>query len=251
MERSEIHKHINDSANYYLRLLGDAVHMEYTDNGIYDKITPITGEKIGTSVFNIRVEHLPDTELQQKVDEIKELDLHTWWGFNLSRRMADAIWPDLSRAELLPEPNDEEACLALLPEEWPIHRVPGESITVTQVTGHEDFKIWAELNNRIMHGGYPVMHPDNHFHLCERGLIDCYIANYKGEPAAVCAIMNNGLISSLEFVATSEEYRRQGLAEAVCIEAINVAFSRGALILSTRGIGPSKKLFIKLGFTVY
>ncbi|QSF46976.1 GNAT family N-acetyltransferase [Paenibacillus tianjinensis] len=251
MERSEIYKHINDSANYYLRLLGEAEHMEFTDNGYYAMTRPKSGDKCGTSVFNIRLEQLTDVELKQKVEEIKALDLHTWWGFNLSERMAEAIWPDHTEAESLPEPNDEEACLAVLPEQWPAFRETEESITVTRVADASDFKIWADLNNRIMHGGYPVMHPDNHYHLCESGIIDCYIANYNGVPAAVCSIMNNGDISSLEFVATSEEYRRQGLAAEVCIEAINSAFSQGAQIISTRGFGHSKKLFKKLGFTVY
>ncbi|WP_159067711.1 GNAT family N-acetyltransferase [Paenibacillus ihuae] len=172
-------------------------------------------------------------------------------GFHLTKRMADAIWPDHAGAEPLPEPNDEEACLALLPEEWSTHSEPGKSITVTRASCQADFRIWAELNNSIMHSGYPVMHPDNHYHLCQSGKIDCYTANYNGVPAAVCSIMNNGEISSLEFVATSEQYRRQGLAAAVCIEAINTAISRGSQIISTRGFGHSKKLFKKLGFTVY
>lgn len=64
-------------ANYYLRLLGDAKHMEYRDNGYYSIIRPESGDKCGTSIFNIQLEQLPDSELQQKVDEIKALNLHT------------------------------------------------------------------------------------------------------------------------------------------------------------------------------
>lgn len=53
--------------------------MEYIDNGYYSIIRPKSGEEGGTSLFNIRLEHLSDGELKQQVDEIKELNLHTWW----------------------------------------------------------------------------------------------------------------------------------------------------------------------------
>lgn len=42
MEIIEIIKHIDDGANFYLRLLGDAKHMEYLDNGYLScRISPI------------------------------------------------------------------------------------------------------------------------------------------------------------------------------------------------------------------
>jgi len=92
--------------------------MEYIDNGYYSIIRPKNGDKSGTSLFNLRLEYLSDEQLKEKINEIKNLNLHTWWGFGLSERMLTAIWGD-KRPQPLPEPNDEEACMAILPEEKP------------------------------------------------------------------------------------------------------------------------------------
>lgn len=33
-----------------------------------------------------------EEELEEKVNEIKKLNLHTWWGFGLSERMLKAVF---------------------------------------------------------------------------------------------------------------------------------------------------------------
>jgi len=250
MERNETCKHIDDAANFYLRLLGDAKHMEYIDNGYYSIIRPKDGQEWGTSLFNLRLDQLSDEELKEKINEIKNLNLHTWWGFGLSERILAAIWGE-QRPETLPEPNDEEACMAILSEEKPEYDEIDMHITVKKVDNMKDFSIWANINNKILHGGYPIMHPENHYHLCEKGIMPCYIGYYNGMPAAVCSIMNNNGISSLEFVATTSEYRRKGLARAVCITAIQEAFKNGSKVISVRAFGGGKKLYKALGFKVY
>lgn len=250
MERVEICKHIDDGANLYLRLLGDAEHMEYSDNGYYSIIKPKNGQEGGTSLFNIRLEHLSDEELKEKINEIKELNLHTWWGFGLSERMLNAIFGE-KRPAPIPEPNDEEACMAMLSKEKLLYEEITMPITVKKVDNAEDFKLWANISNKILHGGYPLMHPENHYHLCQSGVMPCYIAYYNGIAASVCSIINNKNISSLEFVATIDEYRRKGLARAVCITAIDEAFKNGSKIITLRAFASAKKLYKALGFKIY
>lgn len=57
---------------------------------------------------------MSDEDLKNKINEIKGLNLHTWWGLGLSERMLDAIF-GANRPEPIPEPNDEEANMAMLP----------------------------------------------------------------------------------------------------------------------------------------
>jgi hypothetical protein len=94
---------------------------------------------------------LSNDELKQKVNEIKELNLHTWWGFGLSERMLTAIWGE-KRPEPLPEPNDEEVCMTMLPEEKPVYEEIDMPIIVKKVDNVKDFSLWANINNKIMHG---------------------------------------------------------------------------------------------------
>jgi GNAT superfamily N-acetyltransferase len=250
MERTEICRYIDDGANFYLRLLGDAEHMEYSDNGYYSIIRPKNGQDGGTSLFNIRLKHLSDEELKEKINEIKKLNLHTWWGFGLSERMLNAIFGE-NRPEPVPEPNDEEGCMALLPKDKPLYEEITLPITVKKVDNAEDFKLWANISNKILHGGYPIMHPENHYHLSQSGVMPCYIAYYNGAVASVSSIVNNKDISSLEFVATTEEYRRKGLARAVCITAIDEAFKNGSKIITLRAFPEAKTLYKAMGFKIY
>ncbi|MGE5653479.1 MAG: GNAT family N-acetyltransferase [Bacillota bacterium] len=250
MEQKEIIRQIDDGANYYLRLLGDAPHMEYVDNGYYSIIRPMSGEKAISSVFNLRIDHLPTEELQQKVDEIKSLGLHTWWGLGLSERMLDAIWGN-QRPQAPHDPADEESYMALLLGDKPEYPSNDHVIKVKMVGSPEDFRVWAEMANNVLHGGYPIMHPTNHYHLCVSGKMACYISYVEGMPAAVAAVMHNGEAATLEFVATLKEYRRRGLALAACRVAVEDAFDAGARIITLRALGLARKLYEVLRFRAY
>lgn len=250
MERAEIYKHIDDGANFYLRLLGDAEHMEYIENSYYSIIKPKKGEKGGTSLFNIRVGNLPDEELKEKIKEIKALNLHTWWGVGLSEKMLNAIFGE-NRPEQVPEPNDEEANMVMLSKDKPQYDEIAMPITVKKVDYAEEFKLWANISNLVLHDGYPIMHPKNHYHLSQNGVMPCYIAYYNGIPASVCSIINNKDISSLEFVATIEEYRRKGLAKAACTTAVDEAVKNGSQIITLRAFAGAKKLYQEIGFKIY
>lgn len=250
MKISEINKHIDDGANFYLRVLGDAEHMEYIDNGYYSIIRPKSGQEGGTSLFNLRIENLPDEELKEKINEIKELNLHTWWGVGLSERMLNAIFGE-NRPVRVPEPNDEEANMAMLSKEKPQYEKVALPITVKKVDNAEDFKLWANISNTVLHGGYPLIHHKNHYHLSQNGVMPCYIAYYNGIPASVCSIINNKDISSLEFVATIEEYRRKGLAKAACTTAIDEAVKNDSKIITLRAFAGAKKLYQTIGFKIY
>jgi GNAT superfamily N-acetyltransferase len=248
MEKAEISRHIDEGANFYLRILGAAEHMEYSDNGYYSMIKPKIGQQGGTSLFDIRLEHLPEQELREKVDEIKKLKVHTWWGFGMSERMTAAVFGE-NKPLPATEENDEEGCMAMLPEDKLEYGVTG--ITVKKVSNARDFKLWADLCNGILHGGYPMIHPEKHCHLSEEGIMLCYIAYYDGEAASVCSVIYNRDAASLEFVCTLEKYRNKGLARAVCIPAIEEAFDHGSKIITLRAVPEAKKLYLNMGFKLY
>ena len=141
--------------------------------------------------------------------------------------------------------------MALLPEEKPVYEAPGSVISVKRVQQLEDFRTWAGICNRVLHDGYGVVHPVNHYHLCESGKILCYLGFNENTPASAAAIFHNQDVSSLEFVTTLKEYRRKGLAKAVCSRAIDDAFERGSRIITLRSSPEGKRLYLGLGFTIY
>jgi GNAT superfamily N-acetyltransferase len=250
MNRTEICEYIDEGANFYLRVLGNADHMEYIDNGFYSIIRPKEGQEGGTSLFNIRLEHLSDKDMEEKVNEIKRLGLHTWWGIGLSERMLKAVYGE-DKPVSATETNNEEGHMALLPGSKPDYKETDMPITVKKVDNADDFKVWANISNQLLHGGYPIIHPENHYHLCEEEIMPCYIAYYNDAAAAACSIINNKDIASLEFVCTLEEYRRKGLAKAVCITAINEAFKNGSKIITLRAFPNAKRMYKGMGFKLY
>lgn len=252
MNNSEIMKLIDDGANFYCRQLGNASHMEFINNGYYSMIYPKEGQEGGTSLFDVALEHLNNDEALKKVNEIKALNVHTWWGLCLSDRIADLIWGK-DRPLLTPErhEDDEEFNMAIFPEEKPTYEKIDKDITVKQVTTIDEFGIWADICNSVLHGNYPIIHRVNHFDICKGGIMPCYIGYYQGKPAAVSAILNNKGISSLEFVATVNAFRKKGLARALCQKSVEDAFANGSKIITTRAFADAKNLYKLLGFKTY
>jgi ribosomal protein S18 acetylase RimI-like enzyme len=252
MDARQIIKYVDDGANFYCRQLGNACHMEFKNNGYYSAICPKAGEDGGTSLFDVTLEHLSDEEASQKIAEIKALNVHTWWGLCVSDRISDLIW-GRDRPVLTPEQheNDEELYMAIFPEDRPANNGFTDVIRVKPVVSLDEFGIWADICNAVLHGGYPIVHRVNHFHLCEEGIMSCYLGFYSDKPVAVSAILDNKGISSLEFVATLADYRKKGLARALTVTAINDAFDRGSKIITTRAFAEAKKLYKSLGFKIY
>lgn len=252
MNNSEIMKLIDDGANFYCRQLGNASHMEYTNNDCYSMIYPKANQEGGTSLFNIRLEHLNDEEALQKINEIKALNVHTWWGLCQPDRISDLIWgKDRPILTLEQHENDEEVYMAIFPEEKTVYSILNDDITVIPVATVDEFNIWADICNSVLHGGYPIINRVNHFDICKNGIMPCYIGYYQGKPTAVSAILNNNGVSSLEFVATRADFRKKGLARALCQTAINGAFANKSKIITTRAFVDSKYLYKSLGFKTY
>lgn len=252
MNNLEIMKLIDDGAIFYCRQLGNASHMEFVNNGCYSMIYPKSGQQGGTSLFDLRLEHLNNEEALQKINEIKALNVHTWWGLCLSDRIADLICGK-DRPILTPEQHedDEELYMAMFPIEKPTYGKVSEDIAIKLVTTVDEFGIWADICNSVLHGGYPIMHRVNHFDICKEGIMPCYIGYYHGKPVAVSAILNNNGNSSLEFVATLEDFRKKGLARALCQKAVEDAFANGTKIITTRAFADAKNLYKSLGFKIY
>lgn len=246
MTNSEILKHIDDGANYYLDFFGDAEHMESIDNGVYRMIFPKDGEQGIKFIYDIRLDDLSDKETEIKIAEIKSLFLPVWWPLH-----SEKIQKLLHGKDYIPQPPTEgdEYYMVLLPENQPDDITSG--VKVKQVVAASDFIVWAEIANKVFAGGYQDIHPINHFHWCEKNLLTPYIAYCGNKPVSISSVLNNNGISSLEFVATLEEYRHKGFARNVSISAIRDAFANGVKIITLRAFHPANLLYKSLGFKVH
>lgn len=247
----EIIKHIDNGANFYLKLLGDAEHMEYHDNGIYSYIMPKEGEQGLRIVFNVRLENLSQKEQIEKIAEIKALNIFVWWDL-LSSNMLYKLIHGKNKEKITGEPPEgEELYMAIFPNEQ-VDIEPSNEIVVKKVDSPNDFALWAKFVNDVMNDGFISIHPQNHYHLCQKGRINCFGCYKNNNLVAVASIMDNDNISSLEFVATDPSHRREGLAKAICSKAIKNVFDNGSKIITLRAVNPgTRELYASLGFRIY
>ncbi|MNI41757.1 hypothetical protein D3C73_960190 [compost metagenome] len=216
----------------------------------YTMIRPKEGQHGGTSIYNIQLEQLPEPEALRLVQEIKDYHQHIFWAMYPSEQLLRYMG-EAPRTAPLPEPNEEEAGMALLAAEKPEYPpIPGY-INVRKVTSVEEFRLWALLNNFVIHQGCPIMHPELHYPVCEEGILTCFNVYDQGVLAGVSSLINHNGIFSLEFVAVSGAFRRRGVATAAIITAVEEAIAQGAELITVRGIGPVNYLLPKLGFRVY
>lgn len=240
MEAKEIMKYVDAGADFYLRVMGSADHMEIVDNGIYEMMRSKGTINDLCSIYNIRVDNLSDEEIGKLIAEIKSLNMHVWWPY--SERLLDALHGKDRGFD------DFELYGAMLPDDMPQYSPLPDSIDIRRVNSLADFETWCDMVNNLAHGGTVCIHPRNHYHLVKSGEIRCYLGSVDGVTVATSGVLNNGGIGSLEFAATMPEYREKGFAKAVCQIAIVDAFEDGIRVLSARAIENGRMLGRSLGF---
>lgn len=250
MTEREILKHIDSGANFYISMIGNAQHMEMVDKKYYSYIRPKKDVHGISLVYNIRIENLPTEQQKEIIAEIKSLNMPTW----LDLLASDEVFYLFTGNERIHGQTEldvnSEFYMAMLPNEKPDYHVDREMIN--KVQSPEEFATWVQVPNDVLAGGNPDVHPIYHYHLCEEGVMNCYMIYHNDVPVSAAATMDSHGIVSLEFVATFPEMRRKGFARAVCEKAVCDAFSNGAQIVTVRAIdGIAANLYKSMGFKIY
>ncbi len=250
MTNREIIQYIDEGANYYVGLFGEAVHMEKVDKEFYSYVKPKEGEQGISFVYNVRINDLPAEQMKTVVDEIKSMNMPVWFDL-LASDEAVSVFSGKKPTNEKPEPSeDDEVYLAILSEEKTEY--DENNYRIIQVHTAEEFAVWAQMVNDILAGGHTDIHPVNHFIWCEKMGVKCYIMYYDDTPVSVASIMDNNGVDSLEFVGTIPEMRMKGFAKAVCEKAVSDAFADRASIITIREINrEAARLYQSIGFKAY
>ncbi|MDE6593902.1 MAG: GNAT family N-acetyltransferase [Oscillospiraceae bacterium] len=250
MTNKEIIRHIDEGANYYVGMFGEAVHMEKADKEFYSYVKPKPGEEGISFIYNVRINDLPEEQMKAVIAEMKSMNMPIWLSLFISDEAA-FIFSGKKPAHEKQEPcEDDEVYLAMLPEEKREYKENNHKII--KVHTAEEFALWARMVNDILAGGHTDIHPVNHFIWCEKMGVKCYILYHDNIPVSVTAIMDNNGAASLEFVGTIPEMRSKGFARAVCSKAVSDAFADGASIITIRAINrKAERLYQSIGFKTY
>lgn len=250
MTHEEIIKHIDDGANYYVSLFGEASHMERIDREFYSYVKPKDGEQGIYLIYNIRLNALSEEQIKMCADEINSMNMPFWLDITLSGEAVCAFTGENPAHKKREPKEDDEVYMAMLPEEKPEYQKNARKIITVNTA--EEFAVWAKTANDIFSGGRTDIHPVNHFVWCEKKGVKCYILYHEGAPVSIAAIMDNNGADSLEFVGTVPEMRGKGFAKAVCEKAVSSAFDGGASIITARAVSrTAAKLYQSIGFKAY
>lgn len=232
-------------ADFYLRAMGLAEHMKIVDNGRYETMGPIGNTDSPSSVYNMRLDNLSDQELHNTIQEIRDLNKHTWWPLAASDRVLQAIHGKIPVYTV----DDGEIYSILMPEDLPCYSVATRDVEIRHVNAPDDFELWCGFINSSY--GTIAFDYKNHFHLVEEGKLNCFLGFVDGKAVGISAILNNDGAAALEFVVVLPVYCKKGIATVLCQSAISYACMIGVKhIVGRGGQDGSRRLIEKLGFSI-
>ena len=248
MNPRQILQHIDDGANHFLFTLPDAPHMTRTDDHGITIIQPKPGEEGISFVCNLALAGPNAAESSALIRRAKSLGFPVWFPLLAT----DAQFADFFGRERLhgvPLAADDEVYMAMRPGEM----MPGTpAFPVVHADSLPTFADCAHVANTVLADGRPDLHPIHHAPLMQAGRIHCYVLYADDQPVSAAVTMAQAVIVSLELVATMPGHRRRGYAAAVCRQAVQDAWARGAQLLTVRAVNSAAaRIYEKLGFRAY
>lgn len=251
MENQKIIEHIVHGMEYYMEILAMPSHMEKYNDGMCSWIKPKEGATGPDAVYRVNFGDKTDDQIRQIIQSYRKNGVPDYWCVT-PLSTPSHVRDILVSLEILESNAEDELGMALLPDEYSSWTDTESTsiIPVRKVNNKEDFKIWTDIANEVLHG-FQLLDPDLYFPLCESGKMVCFLG-YSGEmPVATSATMNNNGSGTLEFIATLPDYRKKGIGAAVCRAAIEQLISDGVSIISLRARAMGVSLYKALGFKAY
>lgn len=143
-----------------------------------------------------------------------------------------------------------EPGMALEPDELNTAFPTKPATTLKTVTSVEDYALWINVVNEALHGG-DLLTAKSYAVWLDLGTYTFYLAYREGVPAATLATFRYGDAASIEFVSTLAAHRRQGLAAALCIQAVQDLQRAGVKLITLRSSTEAVPLYTRLGFRPY
>jgi GNAT superfamily N-acetyltransferase len=199
-------------------------------------------------IFDVHLD--PDT-IQERLDEIMDL-IKAQVIPNTFLLSPKSSPPDI--ASILVERGFEidtsGLCMAMDLSELENIKRYGGPISVCEVDDVDTFQQWVHIAFTALIGSELMSIdqlcdifclPDTHF----------YLASMNGIPASTCMTISSGEIADLDWVATLEPYRRQGLATSVITKALIDLHDAGVKTVSLRAEPAGISFYKRIGFKAY
>lgn len=147
MTNREIIRHIDNGANYYVGLFGEAIHIEKVDKKYYSYIKPKAGEQGITFIYDVRINDIPTEQIKTVVDEMKSMNMPIWFGLLASDEAALIFSGKEPTHDKTETDENDEIYMAILPEDKREYRE--NNYKIIKVYSAEEFALWAQIADKI------------------------------------------------------------------------------------------------------
>ena len=143
-----------------------------------------------------------------------------------------------------------EPGMALDIDDFSMETKSGSNIEIRGVKSLREFALWMDVVNEALHG-WKLLSTEQYYPWLNHNPLSFYLGYHNGTPIATLATIQNGETASVEFVSTLKEYRHQGAATALSIEALKDLQLKGVKTVTLRSSTEAIPVYTKLGFRPY
>jgi len=238
---------IDNWLNFMRRTYAGKGHYQIEDNGIYESMVPIGDAKGVPELYNLRLEDMSDDDLHSAIQEIKSKssEYHICPTGMLSARVEMAYY-----GRNLVHPNEDEIYGIMMPEDMPQYLETPKNLTIKEVNTDDDFTLWCELEPDAF-WKFTCQH---HYHLIKEEKMVCFLVYMNDQLVASSEFLNDNGAAAMQYCYVLPDYRRKGIATALCQHTMKHAFHIGAKFVVSfsfpAGAPGHHPLFMKLGFPI-
>lgn len=250
MNQKQYIKAIVIGSEIYFRTFALADNM-YHHDGAIEWIVPLPGEKGPAIVYKVECSAMVEEEIDRLIPDIQAGIVPSLWVLtpcSQPEKVSDILikkgFKDITDRE---HPEYGMAMdmdvLADLPQS-------SKMVEIREVESISEFSTWVNVVNEALHG-WELLTTEHYCIWLEREEYTFYLGFLNGIPVCTAATIKDGSKASLEFVSTLKEYRKNGVAYAVCLKALQELHKNGVEIVTLRSSFEAIKLYEKLGFKPY
>lgn len=246
-------KYIVEGIERYFRMFAQSDIIE-NHKGNIEWIKPLPGAVGPSIVYKITMDDdRANEEIDSIIPDLKNGVIPSLWyvtPISTPSNIIDILKTKGFNSEVHADDSEKEYGMALdfcTNMKWPDIN---PKIEVKRVQTKPEFEQWVDTVNTALHG-WNMIDVGHYYNWVLQNDFAFYIGYLNDIPVSTAATITNNKNASLEFVSTLSEYRNQGAATAICVEALKELKSRGVQIVILGSSPEATSLYIKLGFLPY
>lgn len=250
MDKKYAINYIVDGMRLYFYTLARADNMIYHEGNIEYIIPKPPG--VGPAlIFHASLsEENVYYQVEKVITGIKAGVIPSLWTVTMASKPDNLKDVLISKGFVQSKTDELEPGMALFIQDAPVWPDIPNDIIIKRVKTITEFQLWVDVVNEALHG-WKMLDAKQYYHLVTLENLGFYLAYMHGQPVATSSTIQNGNISSIEFVSTLAAFRNKGIGTAVSVAALRDLRDKGVHTVTLRAAINAISLYRRLGFNSY